>query len=214
MNKLVVLLFVILLTISFPVTVLTQSESIAEKTGIVSPNAVQASDPVRAGSININNLWLKVRNDGILGSDSAGRGLTYPYYNGNLLYSDNIFWVGKVNDGNLPKIRTGGGTYRAGVRPGMIISKGIAEDPLSESVRVYRYRPDYQTADPIFDAAALNGVEISKVTPGMVNALRESYKKDLAEWPWRKGAPFIDKNHNGTMDPGESPGLENASQVL
>jgi hypothetical protein len=213
-KKLIVLLFVILLTISFPDIALTQSESIAAKAGIVSPNSVQVSDPVRVGSININNLWLRACNDGRVGYDSAGRGLSYPFYNGNLLYSDNIFWVGKVNDGNLPEIRTGGGTYRPGVRPGMIINKGISEDPLSESVRVFRYRPDYQTGNLTLDAAALNGVEISKVTPDMVTAVRENYKKDLAEWPWQKGAPFIDKNHNGQMDAGENPGLENASQVL
>ena len=209
----VTLSYVLLLTF-LPVTLLSQLQSIAEKAPSPVPVFGQALDPVRTGSININNLWLRACNDGRVGYDSVGRGLTYPYYNGNLLYVDNVVWVGKVNDGNLPKIRTGGGTYQAGVRPGTIISKGIAEDPLSESVRVYRYRPDYQTADFTLDAAALNGVEISKVIPDMVNALRESYKKDLAEWPWRKGAPFVDKNHNGTMDPGENPGLENASQVL
>ncbi len=48
----------------------------------------------------------------------------------------------------------------------------------------------------------------------MVDAMRQSYKKDLSEWPWKKGAPFADKNHNGVMDPGENPGLENAGQVL
>ena len=168
------------------------------------------------GSLNINNLWLVVGNDGRSGYDSASGGneLTYPLFNGNVLYSDNLLWVGKVDDGALPLIRTGGGTYRAGVRPGAILAKGVAEDPAAASGRVFRYRPDYQTGDLTLDAAALDGVEISKVTPDMIFAVREGYKRDVAEWPWRKGAPFVDKNHNGAMDAGESPGLENASQVL
>jgi hypothetical protein len=34
------------------------------------PGIGQALDPVRAESLNINNLWLKIRNDGIIGYDS------------------------------------------------------------------------------------------------------------------------------------------------
>ena len=176
-----------------------------------------ASSVVRLSGLNINNLWLQVCNDGRLGYDTLGvRGMTYPLFEGGVLYNDNIVWVGKVNDGQGPLIRTGGGTYRAGegVRPGAIISKGVAEDPQSESVRVYRFRPDYLTSDLTLDAAALNGVDIPKVTPAMVNAVRQNYQKDFAEWPWKKGAPFIDRNHNGVMDVGENPGLENSSQVV
>lgn len=200
------------LSVAFTQTILRNIDGTSKVSGVVGTSSVG-----RLSSININNLWLQACNDGRLGFDTSdGRGLTYPLFNGGLLYNDNILWCGKVAEGRFPVIRTGGGTYEAGVgvRPGMIISKGIAEDPQSESVRVYRFRPDYRTGDLTFDAAALNGVGISKVTPEMVTTVRENYKKDLSEWPWKKGAPFIDKNHNGVMDPGENPGLENASQVL
>ena len=214
MKKILVLLSVVLLTICFPAIALTQSESIDAKARIVSPNAIQALDPVRTGSININNLWLKIQNDGIIGYDSAkGKGLTYPYQNGNLLYSDDLIWVGKVRDGKLPELRTGGGIWQTGVRPGSILGKGMAEDYNSEGVRVYRYRPDYQSADLTYDVAASSGIDISKVTPAMTSALRDSYKKDDAEWPWRKGAPFIDQNRNGVMDEAEKPGLQGAGQI-
>lgn len=197
-----------------PVTLLSQSQSIAAKVPSAGPGIGQALDPVRTGSININNLWLKIRNDGIIGYDSIkGKGLTYPFQYGNLLYSDNLIWVGKVSDGQLPNLRTGGGIYQTGVRPGSIISKGIAEDLNSEGVRVFRYRPDYQTADLTYDVAASSGIDISSVTPAMIAALRKSYEKDEAEWPWQKGAPFVDQNRNGRMDGGERPGLQGAGQI-
>lgn len=172
---------------------------------------------IRTSSLNINNLWLHLRNDGRLGTDSThpANGLSYPMFQGNVLYADHPFWVGKVSDGQMPVIRTGGGTYAigTGVRPGAIVSQGIAENPLSESVRVFRFRPDYQNGDLTFDAAASNGIAISSVTSDLEQNVRKNYAKDLAEWPWQKGAPFIDANHNGSMDAGELPGIEHASQL-
>ncbi|MCX6134043.1 MAG: T9SS type A sorting domain-containing protein [Ignavibacteriales bacterium] len=190
------------LIVFLPTTLLSQSES--------TPPAAK----VPTGSININNLWLKIRNDGIIGYDSAkGTGLSYPYQNGNLLYSDDLIWVGKVRDGKLPELRTGGGIWQTGVRPGSILGKGMAEDYNSEGARVYRYRPDYQSADLTYDVAASNGIDVSKVTPEMIAALRKSYEKDVTEWPWQKGAPFIDQNRNGVLDGGEKPGLQGAGQI-
>ncbi len=181
----------------------------------------QASSVTSIGSININNLWLRIRNDGVIGYDSiSNRGLTYPFQHGNLLYCDNLIWVGKVYDGRLPEVntsmrelRTGGGIYQTGVRPGSIITKGVAEDFNSDAVRVFRYRPDYLTGDLTFDVAASTGADISSVTPAMIAAMRAGYVKDLGEWPWQKGAPFVDQNRNGKMDEGEKPGIEGAGQI-
>ena len=181
-----------------------------------------ATEVVRTGSLNINRLWLKVRNDGIIGYDSVkGTGLTFPYQYGRMLYADNLVWMGKVYDGQtpstaiqMPELRTGGGIWRTGVRPGSIIRKGVAEDPSSDAVRVFRFRPDFRTADLTYDAAASYGVDPSAVTAAMVGAVRSAYEKDLSEWPWQKGAPFYDRNNNGMMDHEELPGLQNASQVV
>lgn len=203
------------LLISLFLPSLANSQTNLQKLDVPAKISGAASAPliVRYGSVDINNLWLHISNDGRRDTTKSS-GMTYPYYEGGVLYVDNIFWVGKVIDGQLPQMRTGGGTYIPGVRPGTILSKGIAEDPQSESVRVYHFRPDYQTGDLTVDAAALNGVGISKVTPEMTSDVRMSYRKDLAEWPWKMGAPFIDRNHNRVMDPGENPGVENSSQVL
>ena len=165
--------------------------------------------------LNINNLWLKVRNDGVIGYDSLdGKGLTYPMMLGNLLYCDDLIWVGKVKDDRLPELRTGGGRYHAGVVPGAVLSKGVAEDAQSPAVRVYRIRSDYPTADLTLDAAGYFGVDRTKVTSEMVATLRAQYEKDWNEWPWQKGAPFVDKNGNGVLDGNEKPGLQGADQVI
>jgi hypothetical protein len=164
--------------------------------------------------LNINNLWLKLQNDGLIGYDSLkGGGLTYPMQYGGLLYCDNLIWVGKVKDGRLPEVRTGGGLYRAGTVPGAILNKGVPENPESPAVRVYRVRPDYKEADLTLDAAGYFDAAVTKVTPEKVAAVREQYERDWKEWPWEKGAPFVDKNGNGAMNPDESPGLLNADQV-
>jgi hypothetical protein len=93
--------------------------------------------------IDINNLWVRVRNDGMIRGDSLWTAVTYPQQTGGLVYTDNLIWVGKVEDGGTPELRTGGGWYHPGVRPGAVIGKGIAEDPASPAVRVYRIHPDY-----------------------------------------------------------------------
>jgi len=164
--------------------------------------------------IDINNLWARVRSDGAIYYDPVtGQGVTYPQQTGGLVYADNLIWVGKVEDGGSPELRTGGGIYIAGVRAGAITGKGIAEDPASPAVRVYRIRPDYEFADLTLDAAGCFGVAVTDVTPAMVDGVRGQYAKDWTEWPWQKGAPFCDKNGNGLMDPGETPGLQDADQV-
>jgi hypothetical protein len=180
-----------------------------QKTGVAEATAMAS-----VGSLNINNLWLRIQNDGI------GQKLSYPRQYGSLLESDNFIWVGKVYDGRvpeiymqLPELRTGGGIWKTGVRPGSIISKGVAEDSNSDAARVFRYRLDYLTADLRYDVAASGGIDIESVTPEMVVAARNSYAKDVAEWPWQKGAPFVDHNRNGRMDAGEQPGIQGAGQI-
>ena len=212
---------VILLSTCFS-TLIAIAQTSASNSKSCDASAGTVALTIQTGSLNINHLWLKVRNDGIVGYDSAkGHGLTYPLQYGGLLYADNLMWVGKVYDGQLsasfmpmPELRTGGGAYKAGVRPGGIIQKGIAENSESDAARVFRYRPDYLTADLTLDVASLKDIDKAAVTRAMVVAMRESYGKDLIEWPWQRGAPYVDKNCNRRMDPGEPPGLENASQVV
>jgi hypothetical protein len=178
-------------------------------------NALQALKLHRS-FLNINNLWLPVRNDGHMGADSVSKYGTYPKGSVNILYSDQIIWTGKVKDGLQPELRTEGGYLSNDMNtvPGSILSNGIPEDPSQQSVRVYRYRPDFEHGDLTLDASSVFDTIATKVTPAMVAAVRDQYRRDFTEWPWVKGAPFVDKNANGLMDPGELPGLQDADQVI
>lgn len=119
-----------------------------------------------------------------------------------------------MKDGRTPELRVGGQTYNSGTVPGRIISRGVAEDPNSPDVRIWRIRKDWQTADLRQDAAEFLNVSFRNVAEEQVATLRAQYKKDWKEWPWQKGAPFYDTNHNGIMDENEEPGVAFADQVV
>ncbi len=165
--------------------------------------------------LNINDIALNVRNDGYIGyGGNSTMGLVYPRGTSSLLSQENILWVGKVVDDRSPVIRTGGGVYSSGVQPGVILSKGVSEEPSSPTARAYRIRKDFATANLRKDAAEMNGISIQDVTNDMLGAVRSQYEKDWQEWPWQRGAPFEDTNGNNIMDEGESPGFLNADQVI
>ena len=186
---------------------------------LAASSATARQGQVSQSVININDISLWIRNDGLsqpfsFWSASGSWALMYPRGEAGLVYQDGVLWVGKLWDGQQSQIVLGGGRYETGDQPGVILSKGVAEDPAGEAVRTYRYRPDYETADLHDDAAGLYHTLSDSVTDEMITAVRVQYAKDASEWPWQKGAPFCDVNGNGTMDPGEIPGLSGVDQVL
>ncbi len=183
----------------------------------------------RSTLININNLSMWIRADGLSGAHprrdtletELGRqiiepssGIFFPRGTAGVVNHDGIVWGGEVRDGEVPTRRVGGSTFRSGLLPGKILSKGEAEDPNDPDVRIWRIRPDWQTADLTRDAAEFFDLPEDSVTREQIEAVRSQYEKDWNEWPWQKGAPFYDDNENGMMDPGEEPGLANADQVV
>ena len=65
--------------------------------------------------MTVNNLWLKHKSYAPVGYDTLNfHGMSYPKQIGDLLDGDNLLWAGKVLDGQVPLIRTGGGTWRSG----------------------------------------------------------------------------------------------------
>ncbi|MBI4548141.1 MAG: choice-of-anchor D domain-containing protein, partial [Ignavibacteriae bacterium] len=167
---------------------------------------------------NVNNISMWLQDDWTGASweqDSMQRGgLYYPRQTANAVFADGFVWGGFVNDQTNPTLRVGGQTYRTGLRAGRIISRGIAENPNDPSVRIYRIRPDFATADLRLDAAEINRIPPDRVTPAMIAAVRDQYARDWNEWPWQKGAPFYDLNGNGIKDNGENPGIAGADQVI
>jgi hypothetical protein len=174
--------------------------------------------------MNINKISMWIRADGRLnkgeGSHDFG-GVVYPRGTAGVVYQDGMLWGGIVNDGKVVRfedrdyrIRVGGSTYRSGLQPGRIITRGVAEDPEDPDVRIWRIRRDWQEADLTQDAAEHFSIPINCVTHDQIDEVRMQYQKDWNEWPWEKGAPFYDDNGNGIMDDGEEPGLAYADQVV
>jgi hypothetical protein len=184
--------------------------------------------------VNINNVAMWVRSDGYSGNNPYSQnsnaiqwGITYPRgIPVGLVWVDGFIWGGFVKDGQEPELRVGGHNWASsGLAPGAILSKGVAENPTEPDVnRIWRYRPDWQTADlsdEAFDilASRPNASErqfrfTKEELQTVADSLRSAYEKDLNTWPWQKGAPFYDTNNNQTMDAGEEPGLLNAHQVV
>jgi len=189
------------------------------------------SDKPMATLVNINNITLWVGSDGKLvpkpypsnydPTRICWWSAIFPKGMAGCVFHDGIIWGGLVNDGKLIQfdhqdylVRVGGSDYRSGLQPGCIISKGLAEEPESNNVRIWRIRRDWKTADLSDDAAEIFHISKDSLKQQQINAVRLQYEKDWKEWPWNKGAPFYDNNGNGLMDAGEEPGIAYADQVV
>ncbi len=175
--------------------------------------------------LNINNLMMWASDNGRMERrpQDDNSGVTFPRGTAACVYAGGLIWAGYVRDGGTVNPRVGGQTYNYGTVPGRIISKGVAESPSGPSVRIYRIRRDWKSADLARDAAEVNDVALASVSAGQIDALRDQYRKDWLEWPWQKGAPYYDRNGNGSYDPDPSgnynplldePGLGGADQVI
>ena len=196
----------------------------------------RSSGPLRktAGSpistlVNVNNLAMWIRADGwsARNPSTGGSGVLFPRGNpSGVIFADGLVWTGLVQDGQLPVLRAGGQTYAIGTVPGRIISKGVAEDPGADNVRIWRVRRDFVTADLRQDAADFLDVAVAKVTDADVKAIRNQYETDWMEWPAEKGAPFYDAGGDGNYTPqfedglpilfpdADEPGIADADQVV
>jgi hypothetical protein len=163
-----------------------------------------ARDTASYSKFNINQISTYIFNNGWADQNLNGNSsFVYPKgTNGTAIFQSGLVWGGKV-DG---QIRTGGSTYYSGLRPGKILSDGFAEDPMSSSVRVFRVRKDYKTADLNMEATDEEKSE---------QEIYNQYEKDWNEWPVSKGAPFEDVNGDGVYNPTvDHPGILGADQTL
>lgn len=176
--------------------------------------------------ININNVSHWFRRDGYSAGNpyTDNSGVAYPRSTDKIIYRDGLIWGGRVTDADPQELRVGGQTYAIGTVPGRIVSKGVAESPDDPSVRIFRVRRDYRTADLRLDAAEMFNVGLSEATDADVAALRAQYDKDWREWPAAKGAAYYDRDGNGQYNPkfkangdpdlsGDEPGVAGADQV-
>ena len=136
---------------------------------------------------------------------------------GTVIYVDGFLWGG-MHKGT---VKVGGSAYRAGLQAGRILVPGAsptADDPSQAKYRVYRVRRDITPATPTADAYALLAEEQQYLVQKenlSVEQLYANYVADWNEWPAAFGAPFEDKNGNGTYEPGvDIPGVKGADQTL
>lgn len=179
---------------------------------------------------NINNIAGWIAYDGYSGNNphNASAGVWYPRGTANVIYQDGFIWGGVVNQSHWTQtegsFRVGGQTYGIGTTPGHILQPGTPSSPpvgsnITEAY-IYRIRKDWQSlmiSDPevIQDAAELNNVDTSQVTPAMAQEVIDGYQWAWENWPGDFGAPFYDINSNNQWDPGvDEPGLANADQVI
>ena len=178
--------------------------------------------------ININNMSMWFKRDGYSAGNpyTDNSGVTYPRSTEQVIYRDGLVWGGKVMDGDPQVLRVGGSTYSQGTVPGRIIVKGVAADRDDPTTRIYRVRRDYRTADLRMETAEYLDVDLSEVTDDEIAQLRAQYDKDWREWPAAWGAPFYDRDGDGTYTPrfdaagdpvldgtADEPGVANADQV-
>jgi hypothetical protein len=153
---------------------------------------------------NINRISAYIYNDGVADIQPNGNsGFEFPKGSKKAAnYCGGFIWGGRIGD----KINAGGSAYRSGLKPGKILSNGVAEDPLSTTARVYKVRNDFRYADLNMEA-----VDEKKT----VQTVFDQYDKDWNEWPAQDGAPFDDVNKDGRYQPGiDIPGIPGANQTL
>ena len=179
---------------------------------------------------NINNISSWYDDDGTQESNTGtnNSGLTFPRQTATAVYAAGLMWGGVFNDGMSPPIRVNGQSYNSGTQRGAILGTraGVAEDPDAPDVRIWRVRRDYFTANLTLDAAEIFEVAPGTVTQSQIDAVRDQYATDWAEWPSYKGAPFYDSDNDGVYTPefnsgvpvlypdADEPGLADADQVV
>ena len=155
----------------------------------------------RRALINVNNISQWFARDGFSGHNplTDTPGTTFPRSTSQIVFQDGLVWGGRVIDGDPQQVRVGGQTFRIGTVPGRILSRGVAQDLNDPRNRIYQIRHDYRRADLRLDAAELLGQD--QVSEADVERVRAQYESDWLEWPWEWGAPFYDRDGNGSYDP-------------
>jgi len=134
---------------------------------------------------NINNISTYIYGDGKADVNGGNSGFEFPKgSNKYAVYQSGLLWGGR-EDGGL--VRIGGTTFATGLVQGK-----VGQDP--EESRMYRVRPDWEFGSMISEIR-------DEENGGDEDQIRDQYKLDWLEWPWRDGAAYLDANQNGIYDP-------------
>ncbi|MCX6152021.1 MAG: T9SS type A sorting domain-containing protein [Ignavibacteriales bacterium] len=176
---------------------------------------VEAS-PIRT-FLNINNVFTVIKNDGItdIDRDEQNSGLIFPKGSGKTAcFQTGLLWGGRAPGD--PQVRVGGTFYSTGLQGGKITDSGLPYDQLHSTTnedplyRIYRVRRDVYPGGPTVDLSS----EINS-NEGSAAQIRAQYELDWDQWPATGGAPFEDKNGNGTYEPAtDIPGFPGSDQTI
>jgi len=184
-------------------------------------------------SFLINNLFNYYGNngDGSYNNYKGISGLEYPKGSSNTAVFEDGFLIGgktRTSATNATKIvKVGGSAYRHGWQAGRIVTSGTAsttavgDDPSLLGNRVYKVRPDVRPGIAL-DAALTQKLQSEELdltarneSGASIQKIYDQYIADWNEWPVAQGAPFADKNGNGTYEPTvDSAGVPGADQTL
>jgi hypothetical protein len=146
-----------------------------------SKKAFSATGTPNSTLLNINRIAAWYDADGIQETSSAtgNAGFTFPRGTATAIFGAGLMWGGMFIDGRTPELRVNGQSYNTGTKPGAIlgIRTGIAEDPNSPDVRIWRIRSDYATADLLQDAAEFFRVPIGSVTQTQIDSVRSNMRE-------------------------------------
>jgi len=196
-GHLVIIFFIVLLNSSFSSISLNKIKDSDRKLS-------KTNETVNYSFFDVNNISTYIYNNGEADTKPDGNsGFVFPKgTNKRAVYTSGLVWGGKINN----EVRVGGSTYRSGLLPGKISPDGTAQDYILPSVRVFRVRPDYKTAELFPDLNPEKGTE---------EEIRNQYELDWNEWPANDGAPFNDIDNNGIYNPQiDIPGIIGADQTL
>ena len=173
--------------------------------------------------LNINNISMWICADGKFSSNPYEKeraGTKYPRGTLPIIWMNGLCWGGIVSDHGDQKLKGSGTIYGRwtevlhSTQPGVILSPGISEEFSNSDACIWIICNNWQTMDLTIDAAEYFNTSPDCVTVEQINLLKNRYEDDWNNWPWQKGAPFIDNNNNGILDENEKPGIEGADQVV
>jgi hypothetical protein len=179
-------------------------------------------------TILINNIFNYYSNNGDASYNvyTGASGLEWPKGSGNTaIFEDGLVWAGYYGDKTPANLRCGGSAYRHGLQAGRILNSGLAytsltaDNPGSAANRTYRVRPDINPSKTFAEVKSILEDEevplMSRDVSISAQTLYNRYIDDWNQWPAAEGAPFEDKNGNGTYEPAtDVPGVPGADQTL
>lgn len=200
-------------------------------------NAFQLIHPnsnVYWAPISVNNITAWYSSDGRHESFEGVfnlNGLSYPRNTVSTIYTSSFLYTATFSNNGHPIRIAHGPYYSSTLQQGSILGTltGNAENKSDPSVRLWRIRKNFATADLRRDASDTYNIEEKLVSIMDMQRLRAQYKLDWTEWPAAKGAPYVDVNNNGFYDPkfirnqfgveipdtaSDVPGIAGADQVI